>query len=130
MKRIFLQALFAAKCSENVARVRYWRKFINGYYACPSTVRIKFVLVKMVRNLSHFILMLIFCRVVFLPFFFPMNWIDKVSEANKSVTIERYKISRLLFADDLVLLNSKSNLQYALYGSATAAKHHRNEKHF
>ena len=44
-----------------------------------------------------------------------MNWIDKCSQADKCETIGNCKISRLLFADDLVLLSSTdSGLQRAL----------------
>ena len=35
-----------------------------------------------------------------------MNWIDKCSPAAECITIGNCKISRLLFADDLVLLSS------------------------
>ena len=41
-----------------------------------------------------------------------MNWIDKCSQADECATIGNCKISRLLFADDLVLLSStESGLQ-------------------
>ena len=41
-----------------------------------------------------------------------MNWIDKLSQIDEGVTIGRCKISRLLFADDVVLLaSSESGLQ-------------------
>ena len=44
-----------------------------------------------------------------------MNWIDKCSQADDCDTIGNCKISRLLFADDLVLLSStESGLQRAL----------------
>ena len=44
-----------------------------------------------------------------------MNWIDKYSQADECATIGNCKISRLLFADDLVLLSStESGLQRAL----------------
>ena len=44
-----------------------------------------------------------------------MNWIDKCSQADECATIGNSKISRLLFADDLVLLSStESVLQRAL----------------
>ena len=44
-----------------------------------------------------------------------MNWIDKCSQADEYATIGNCKISRLLFADDLVLLSStESGLQRAL----------------
>ena len=43
-----------------------------------------------------------------------MNWIDKCSQADECATIGNCKISRLLFADDLVLLSStESGLQLA-----------------
>ena len=43
------------------------------------------------------------------------NWIDKCSQANECATIGNCKISRLLFAIDLVLLSStESGLQRAL----------------
>ena len=43
------------------------------------------------------------------------NWIDKCSQADECATTENYKISRLLFADDLVLLfSTESGLQGAL----------------
>ena len=44
-----------------------------------------------------------------------MNWIDKCSQADECATIGNCKISRLLFADDLVLLSStESGLQRTL----------------
>ena len=45
-----------------------------------------------------------------------MKWIDKCSQADECATIGNCKISRLLFADDLVLLSStESGLQRALH---------------
>ena len=50
-----------------------------------------------------------------------MNWIDKCSQADECATIENCKISRLLFANDLVLLSStKSGLQRPLNSFANA----------
>ena len=50
-----------------------------------------------------------------------MNWIDKYSQADESATIGNCKISRLLFANDLVLLSStESGLQRALNSFADA----------
>ena len=50
-----------------------------------------------------------------------MNWIDKASQADECATIENCKITRLLFADDLVLLSStESGLQRALNSFADA----------
>ena len=50
-----------------------------------------------------------------------MNWIDKCSQADKCPTIGNCKISRLLFADDLVLLSStESGLQRTLNSFADA----------
>ena len=50
-----------------------------------------------------------------------MNWIDKCSQADEWATIGNCKISRLLFADDLVLLSStESGLQRALNSFADA----------
>ena len=50
-----------------------------------------------------------------------MNRIDKCSQADECATIGSSKISRLLFADDLVLLSStKSGLQLALNSFADA----------
>ena len=50
-----------------------------------------------------------------------MNWIDKCNQAEKRATIGNCKISRLLFADDLVLLSSsESGLQQALNSFADA----------
>ena len=57
------------------------------------------------------------------PFLFTiiMNWMDKLSQTDVCVKIGRCKISRLLFADGLVLLASaKSGLQHTLYGFADA----------
>ena len=46
---------------------------------------------------------------------------DKLSRTDEYVTIRRCKISRLLFADDLVLLvSSESGLQQTLNGFAAA----------
>ena len=48
-------------------------------------------------------------------------WMDKLSRTDECVTIGRCKISRLLFADDLVLLaSSESGLQHGLNGFAAA----------
>ena len=50
-----------------------------------------------------------------------MNWIDKCSQADECAAIGKCKISRLLFADDLVLLSStKTGLQRALNSFAGA----------
>ena len=50
-----------------------------------------------------------------------MNWIDKCSQADECATIGICKISRMLFADDLVLLSStESGLQRALNSFADA----------
>ena len=50
-----------------------------------------------------------------------MNWIDKCSQADECATIGNCKISRLLFADDLVLLSStESDLQRTLNSFADA----------
>ena len=50
-----------------------------------------------------------------------MKWIDRRSQTSKCVKIGSFKISRLLFADDLVLLaDSESGLQRALDGFAAA----------
>ena len=50
-----------------------------------------------------------------------MKWIDKRSQADECATIGNCKISRLLFADDLVLLSStESGLQRALNSFADA----------
>ena len=50
-----------------------------------------------------------------------MNWIDKCSQADECATIGNCKISRLLFANDLVLLSStESGLQRALNNFADA----------
>ena len=50
-----------------------------------------------------------------------MNWIDKCSQADECDTIGNCNISRLLFADDLVLLSStESGLQRALNSFADA----------
>ena len=50
-----------------------------------------------------------------------MNWINKCSRADECATIGNCKISRLLFADDLVLLSStESGLQRALNSFADA----------
>ena len=53
-----------------------------------------------------------------LLFIIYMNWMDKLSQTDM---IERCKISRLLFANDLVLLSFlESGLQHALNGFAAA----------
>ena len=50
-----------------------------------------------------------------------MNWIAKCSQADECTTIGNSKISRRLFADDLVLLSStESGLQRALNSFADA----------
>ena len=50
-----------------------------------------------------------------------MNWIDKYSQADECATAGNCKISRLLFADDLVLLSStEPGLQRALNSFADA----------
>ena len=56
-----------------------------------------------------------------LVFIVYMNWIYKCSQADECATIGNCKISRLLFADDLVLLSStQSGLQRALNSFADA----------
>ena len=51
-----------------------------------------------------------------------MNWIDKCSQADECATIRNCKISRLLFADDLVLLSSTEyGLQRTLNSFANAS---------
>ena len=62
---------------------------------------------------------------VLLPFFFIvyMNWIEKCSQADECAAIRNCKISRLLFADDLVLLSfTGSDIQRALNSFADACK--------
>ena len=55
------------------------------------------------------------CALSPLLFIVYMNWIDECSQADECATIGNCKISRLLFADDLVLLSStESGLQRAL----------------
>ena len=50
-----------------------------------------------------------------------LNWIDKCIQADECATIGNSKISRILFADDLVLLSStESGLQRALNSFADA----------
>ena len=50
-----------------------------------------------------------------------MNWIDKYTQADECATIGNCKISRLLYADDLVLLSStESGFQRALKSFADA----------
>ena len=50
-----------------------------------------------------------------------MNWIDKCSQADECATIGNCKISRLLFADDLVLLSyTESGLHRGLNSFANA----------
>ena len=46
-----------------------------------------------------------------LLFIIYMNWMDKLSRTDECVTIGRCKISRLVFADDLVLPPTR-NLAY------------------
>ena len=56
-----------------------------------------------------------------LLFIIYMNWIDKYSQADECATKGNCKISRQLFADDLVLLSStESGLQRALNSFADA----------
>ena len=43
-----------------------------------------------------------------------MDKVDKYSSSNSGVTFGECNVRRLLFADDLALLSSKSDLQYAL----------------
>ena len=50
-----------------------------------------------------------------------MNWIDKCSQADECASIENYKISCLLFADELVMLSStESGFRSALNNFADA----------
>ena len=61
------------------------------------------------------------CGLSPLLFIVYMNGIDKSSQADECATIGNCKISRLLFADDLVLLSStKSGFQRALNSFADA----------
>ena len=60
-------------------------------------------------------------RFVNSPFVVYMNWIDKYTQADECATIGNCKISRLLYAEDLVLLSStESYLQRALNSFADA----------
>ena len=61
------------------------------------------------------------CVLSFLLFFIYMNWINKCSQANECAGIGNCRISRLVFADDLVLLfSTKPGLQRALNSFADA----------
>ena len=61
------------------------------------------------------------CVLSALLFIVYMNWIDKCSQADECATTRNCKISRPLFADDLVLLSStESGLQRALNSFADA----------
>ena len=61
------------------------------------------------------------CALSPLLFIIYMNWMDKLSRTDVCFTIERRKINRLLFADDLVLLaSSESGLPHALNGFGAA----------
>ena len=77
----------------------------------------------MVNNQSHFMWVLVFGKRCFVTFPFH-NLHEQIGQAqlNQRVChIRRCKISRLLFADDLVLLASlESGLQHALNGFADA----------
>ena len=61
------------------------------------------------------------CVLSSLFFIVYMNWMDKCSQGEECASIENYKISRLLFADELVLLSStESGFQSALNSFADA----------
>ena len=61
------------------------------------------------------------CVLSSLLFIVYMNWIDKCNQVDGCATIGNYKISRLLFADDLVLLfSTEFGLQRALNSFADA----------
>ena len=61
------------------------------------------------------------CVLSSLLFIVYLNWIDKRSQADECATIGNCKISRLLFADDLILVSStESDLQRALSSFADA----------
>ena len=61
------------------------------------------------------------CVLSSLLFIVYMNWIDKCSQADECATIRNCKISRLLFAYDLVLLfSTESGRERALNGFADA----------
>ena len=61
------------------------------------------------------------CVLLSLLFIVYMNWINKCSPADEYATIGNCKVSRLLFADDLVLLSStESGLLHALNSFADA----------
>ena len=63
------------------------------------------------------------CALSPLLFIIYMNWIDKRSQTDEGVTIGSCKISRLLFADDLVLLAAtQSGLQRSLDSFAAACE--------
>ena len=50
-----------------------------------------------------------------------MNWMDTINRTDECVTIGSFKINRLLFVDDLVLLaSSEPGLQHPLNGFAAA----------
>ena len=50
-----------------------------------------------------------------------MNWIDKCSQADECATIGKCKLSRLLFADDLILLSSAESGHQRALNSLTDA---------
>ena len=59
------------------------------------------------------------CVLSSLFFIIYTNWINKLSRTDECVTIGKRKISRLLFADDIILLgSSESGFQHALNGFA------------
>ena len=63
------------------------------------------------------------CVLLSILFIISMNLMDKLSQTDKCVTIGRCKISRLLFANNLVLLATcQSGLQHALNSFAAACE--------
>ena len=72
------------------------------------------------------------CVLSHIIFIIYINWMDKLSRTDEFVTIGICKISRLVFADDLVLLvSSEYGLQHALNGfAATLCRYWNGNQHF
>ena len=120
-KYLFACFVDLEKAYDRVPRDKLWRFCVDGqllraikwFYSRPEV----YVRVNGKQSKPFHVGVGLWQGCVLLPLLFIvyMNWIDKCSQADECATIGYCKISRLLFADDLVLLSfTEFGLQRAL----------------